>query len=476
MTSEYKWLSSCAALALGEACGFFCERYAALAPAVAVLDLLWSLYGYGLRWRGWSLVAIFLAGIALAFASVLAREAVLETAFRAAPGRPQVLRVEVRSAAEIRTDAHGTRQVSFTGVVGELPVRVVGSVNLFPSVPLVGEEWECTGWLARTPSPGGGPRPFWLRGEGTGAVRVGAADGLSACLARVRSELARRIGFGLEHDPATAALNRAILLGDRQQIDPSEKRRFVAAGTIHVFAISGLHVMVIAKVLQLLLLPLFVSFRYMGLVLIPLMWLYALMIGLPSSAVRATLMITFYALAPVFLRRPNGLVSWAIAFLLVHVVAPTRLLEVGSEMSFVVMLALLFTVRCLGARMGRLASLAGFSFAAWAAGVPIAAHVFGRVTPGGLLANLAVLPVATVGVATGALGALSSFVSRTLAVHFNNLSALMTRTMAGISEVVADLPGSNFEVSPWPLWECALWYVAFALLLWLLPRCRSKMV
>jgi len=114
------------------------------------------------------------------------------------------------------------------------------------------------------------------------------------------------------------------------------------------------------------------------------------------------------------------------------------------------------------------------SLAAWSAGVPIAAHVFGRVTPGGLIANLALIPAATVTVVTGILGLLASFVSDTLAAHLNNASALFTGAMVGISEIVASLPGANISTRSWTLLECALWYAVIVLVPWLFQHRRSR--
>ena len=102
------------------------------------------------------------------------------------------------------------------------------------------------------------------------------------------------------------------------------------------------------------------------------------------------------------------------------------------------------------------------TFAAWAVGVPISAHVFGRVTPGGMLANLVLLAVARLTVLTGALGVLASYVSETVSAHLNNLSALAVRTMVFVAEVVTRLPGANFETGRWLLPTCVIWYAAFA--------------
>lgn len=469
MTTERKWLFYCAALALGEACGFCAERFAGLEPVVLGLLLLASLFGFGLKLRGWTFLAVFLSGLALAFGSTLAREAVLNEVLRGDMSRPQTMHVRVSAPSVVRTDARGVRFLSFDGTAGPVRLRVVGLADAFAVEPTPGETWDCTGWLARKRPPPGQARALWVRGPGTSAVRRTRPSDMSVCLAGLRHDLSRRVGLGLEHDPPSAAMNRAMLLGERREIAREAKERFVLAGTIHVFAISGLHVMVLARIVLYLLLFLAMPVRFAGLVLVPILWLYVAMIGFPPSAVRATLMVTFHALAPVFWRRPNGIVAWAQAFLLVHVFAPERLTDVGSQMSFAVMFALILGARCLKGR-GHVASLLLFSLIAWGAGVPIAARVFGRLTPGGLFSNLAVLPLATVGVVSGALGMLTSYVSEDCAVHLNNLAGLMARTMALISDAVADVPGSSLTVPSWPLWECALWYVAFALFLWLLSR------
>ena len=115
------------------------------------------------------------------------------------------------------------------------------------------------------------------------------------------------------------------------------------------------------------------------------------------------------------------------------------------------------------------------TFAAWAVGTPIAAHAFGRVTPGGIAANLLLLPAAGASVKAGIAGIVASFVSDRLAAHVNNFAALLAGTMADVSRLVAAIPGANFTVEPWPVSVCAAWYLALALLLWLLQRRRKKL-
>lgn len=291
----------------------------------------------------------------------------------------------------------------------------------------------------------------------------------------VKAELLRRVGLGLDHDGETMSLNRAILLGERSRLPRRTKRVFVASGTMHVFAISGLHVMAVAGVLWVLLAAAFVPRRLAGAVAIPILWGYVGVIGCTPSAVRAALMASFYCLAPVFWRRPNLLRSWALTFLLVHLLRPRMIADVGCALSFAVMLAIALAAEG-GWRLGIRIPLVWMTVIAWAAGVPIGARVFGQVSPGGILANLVLITAAEYTVVFGAVGVIVSFISKPVAVHLNNLSALCTRAMVGVSEIVSRLPGSNFEVPRWTLLQCAEWYALIGLIALLVVLRRSRNV
>ena len=295
----------------------------------------------------------------------------------------------------------------------------------------------------------------------------------SGGVAAVRCDLLRRVSIGLDRDAEAVALNRAILLGERSRLPRRMKRVFVESGTMHVFAISGLHVMAVAKVLTMLLAMLFIPRRVVGALAIPLLWGYVCLIGWSPSAVRAAMMTSFCFLAPLFWRRPDGVRAWALTFCIVHVSNPRMITDVGCALSFVVMLAIILAgtfTRSLGG--WRLTVL--MTFVAWAAGVPISAHVFGRVTPGALLANLVLIGVVGLTVVFGVAGVLASFVSWTLAAHLNNLSALCTHAMIGVSEAVSRLEWSNFEVGQWTLLQCAEWYALFALVVVLIRLRRAR--
>ena len=373
--------------------------------------------------------------------------------------------------------------------------RAATLVELWPfvalvalTVALVGYGWAARGWPVAAWALVGvavfyfatseRERTFretpWMREARVrrAAAEDGAADG--SALTAARREFLRRAAIGIEEDHEVVQLNRAILLGARASLSPRLKRTFVESGTIHVFAISGLHVMGVAHVLMFLLRLLLIPRRWVGAAAVPVLWAYVVLIGAPPSAVRAACMATLTCLAPAFGRRPNGVVAWALTYLGVHLLRPDLVTNVGCALSFAVMLSILVACDALRDRPEGLGKTLAVTLVAWAAGVPIAAHVFGRVTPGGILANLALIPAAGVTVTAGIVGLLASFVSETLAAHLNALAALFTKAMVVVSEGVSRLPGSNFEIPQWPVALCAEWYLMLALVwFWRVRLVRS---
>lgn len=311
----------------------------------------------------------------------------------------------------------------------------------------------------------------WMRGRPP-HVRQSPSDS-GGFVAGLKADLSWRAGLGLETEREVATLNRAILLGERSRLPRRLKRVFAASGTMHVFAISGLHVMAVANVLIYLLAALLVPRRLAGVFVMPFLWGYVHLIGSPPSAVRATLMASVCFLAPVFWRRPNLLRAWELTFLAIHILQPRMIVDVGNVLSFTVMLAIALVVEY-GFRTKLRVSFGWITVAVWAVGVPIAAHVFGQVSPGGILANLVLITAAGWTVYAGAIGIVVSFVSEGAAVHFNNLSALCTKAMVGISEFVSRLPGSSFEVPRWTILQCAEWYALIALIVFLVHSIRQR--
>lgn len=475
-------LAVCAFLAAGEALGFAAAPASSWWPVAAISLLVVALVGFGWSVPRWPYVAVLLLGFALALRSESRRARVFDRCdYSSAP-----------LSADFPVDGRVIdvgRYLGFDSSVDGVDVRVMirrpdpgdgsSASGGAAVVPKPGETWRCTGWLERRDRRDRRRRSLWVCGAACSAVRTEASppSAVGSRLRRLRLALSRNLGYGLDHDPVAADLERAIVLGERTRLPSGIRRVFGDAGTVHVFAVSGLHVGVIAGMLvYALMIVCCFPLRWVAIPLAPILCGYVVMIGAPPSAVRAAVMSVIYYSAPLFLRRSDSLVAWALTFASFHVVRPDLLTDVGSQLSFTVMLGILLYGRW-AESFGSVRGLAlGVSAAAWFAGVPITASVFERVTVGGLFVNMLMIPLASAAVVLGLLGALLGFASPWLAAHANNSAALLVEAMTGVSWVAARIPGANLVVEPWPWWKCVAWYAVVLLAFWLIRSVRLRRV
>ena len=462
--TEIKWMAYCAALAVGEACAFLCGPLVAIWPAAACLGAVAILVGYGAGVPFWRVLAVFVASFCICARSMSSCRLAMDGIDTFCGGMAES-DVTVAGAVSEWSDAKGARWMTFPGRIGDVRLKIVMPASV--KRPRRGEVWHCKGWLSRRKNEGGRPRAIVVKGKGASSVFVSggsAAASLGRRLEPVRDGIRRRMGIGLESRPKAAERNCAMLLGGKSTLSAEDRRTFSTAGTVHVFAVSGLHVMALAWGARLAFF--FVPARFAALFVAPVLFFYVIMIGSPPSAVRAALAATLYFAANAFWRRPDAIVALCMAFVAFGLVRPLALASPGAMFSFAVTLSLVLYARMFFERNGKsvVAAAIAVPVVAWAAGVPISARMFGTISFGGIVANAAVVPAAGVAVAAEIVAVAASFLSDTVAAHANNFAALVTGYMASISRIVASIPGCRIEVEPWPVWICALWYVFMAIL------------
>ena len=179
-------------------------------------------------------------------------------------------------------------------------------------------------------------------------ARVHARERARRLLHRLRAALAERLVRHVEDD-RTAGLLLALGLGMGQFIPPEERQRQIAAGTVHVFAISGMHLGFVALLAALAarraLLPLRAQWLLTGAVALA----YALLTGTAASALRALLMALAIIYARLRWRPPSWLNAVGVAGCLALAVRPLAVLDLGFIYSYSVMTTLLLSAPLLSA-------------------------------------------------------------------------------------------------------------------------------
>jgi competence protein ComEC len=267
-----------------------------------------------------------------------------------------------------------------------------------------GSEWPCTRWL--------------------GQMR-------STC----RSRLTERL------DARAAPLAAALILGQREEIDPEVNDAFARTGTTHLLAISGLQIQVLAVCAGLFLRICGVPRRPAYVVVALVTALYAVLVGLAPSVVRSAVMTLTFCLAAIANRPTRPANTLALAGLLTLAWNPFFLFDVGCQLSFLAIAALLWLVPLAQSELRALEDwvrlqflhrpaeieelirqheplyvrylrrIGGWLFqgvvasaVVWLAALPLVALRFHLVSPIGILLNIPLIPITSLALLLGASG------------------------------------------------------------------------
>ncbi len=141
------------------------------------------------------------------------------------------------------------------------------------------------------------------------------------------------------------AVVNALLLGQRQTISKDLIESYSDAGAIHILAVSGLHIGIILLILTFLLKPLhyFKHGKFISSVLIVcLLWMYAIIAGLSPSVVRAVTMFTAITIG-MYLNKPSNIYNTlVISMFFLLLFNPYYLYDVGFKLSYLAVFAIVW--------------------------------------------------------------------------------------------------------------------------------------
>ncbi|MEO6346847.1 MAG: ComEC/Rec2 family competence protein [Aquaticitalea sp.] len=160
--------------------------------------------------------------------------------------------------------------------------------------------------------------------------------------ARIRSKIDKRLKVH-HFEPQELAIVDALLLGQRKDLSPDTYNSYVNAGAIHILAVSGLHVGIILWILNWIFKPMERLKRGKTLkiiLLVFILWSFAIIAGLSPSITRAVAMFTVIAIS-INLKRPANIYNTlAISMFILLLFKPLFLFDVGFQMSYAAVISI----------------------------------------------------------------------------------------------------------------------------------------
>ncbi len=290
----------------------------------------------------------------------------------------------------------------------------------------------------------------------------------------------------LDLSPDALSVVGAMLLGRRDLMDRQLTLSYRESGAAHILAVSGLHLAIIFLVVNNLLLVINI-FPYghiaRKILIIIILWLYAAIVGMSPSVVRAASMLTVYQLIYLLHRRYYSINALLIAVVAMVLLDPSILFDVGFQLSVVAVLGILYWAAPL------LRPLDRWSWSQnWGYLMPILFESVVATLIVGVACSVALLPlisytfgyVSLLGILLNPLLIVTTFITLTLSLlwvlfGFGELPALIVgRVIEGMTLIQNNAVGSIAEPISLrlELWETLSIYLLYGLITFLCYRVK----
>lgn len=195
----------------------------------------------------------------------------------------------------------------------------------------------------------------------------------------------------------------ALLLGQKENLDKDIKNAYAETGTMHILAVSGLHVGIIYAILLFPLKGIRLKSNQRKIYLtavILLIWTYAVLTGFSPSVVRAATMFSLFTAGQMRKRKPSSFNILAFSALVMISVDPGVIFEVGFQLSYIAVAGILLIQPLVAGFwlppnrfLEYIWQLTAVSIAAQLATFPISVYYFHIFPTYFLLANLIIIPL-----------------------------------------------------------------------------------
>ncbi len=462
-----------------------------MAPAWLTAVLSVALLAAGAARPGRLAVLLIPAALVLGLARTAHHQQTQAPLVQAPPGAVLQLEGEVVDA---HPGARRTLKVERAGPAGAEPMPAAGLVEFFAPGGAAPAGARITVIGAFEPAqPRGSPQlrktaeTFAGRIQ-TQQVRIVSPppDAKPPWLTRLRDHIDRSVR-GVLPEPHGALLS-AILVGKRSSLPGDLRNDFLASGLIHVVAISGFNITLVALAVRRM--AGWLIGRYSVLLAMLALPLYAALAGGEPSVVRATLMGELILFAWLLGRDTDALTALAVAALAIVLVDPSALADVGFQLSFAGTLGLVVIAPGLSewltgrARLPRLAAepLAVTATASLMV-TPIIAHTFERLQLAAIPANLLALAAPVWIMVTGAPVAVWAAAGWPFGEVIAWTAWVPLEYLIQAARLAAELPGASIPIPGFSLGHAAAIYSAIALLIalggrqpWRIPQVRTRRV
>jgi len=295
---------------------------------------------------------------------------------------------------------------------------------------------------------------------------------------RGRDYMEKIIDLG-PYDNGREALLKAMLIGKREGLEEGMKQNFINTGTVHIMAISGLHLVIVMAIILFICKITFLPERFASVLCIAFLIIYAFLTGGRASVWRATIMAGLYLGGKFFNRQVDKWTTLSLAGLIILSISPQALFDSGFQLTFMAVVGLMYLYprleNILRERLKGLFNIATGRYVmkallailvAQIALGPFLIYYYFRFPLITFIANLAIVPLLGVVTILGFVASIAGGASLSLAMAFNTVNNIFLLIMEKTTAFLGNLPGQVVYLPrPHPLFFLFYYTIFFLLFL-----------
>ena len=250
-----------------------------------------------------------------------------------------------------------------------------------------------------------------------------------------------------------------FILGDKKYLDKEIYSNYQSNGVSHLFAISGMHISLLASVIILIL----KKFKYNYIIVIIVLWLYAFLTNFSSSVLRATSFITIIYLNRKYQLSYSTIKCLIISICLIILNEPFIIFKLGFQYSSIVTLGLIMCSKKITGNY--FVKLLKVSCYAILFSLPISIYNYYEINLFSIISNLIFVPLIT-------------FIYYPLAILtfifpiFDNVYFLLIKVLESINNYVASIDMFKLIFAKISFTQIILYYILFILWLNYSKKCK----
>lgn len=299
-------------------------------------------------------------------------------------------------------------------------------------------------------------------------ISHGNGNIIKSALFYVKEKFLEKMNFAIQ--APENLLMGGLILGEKSSFSQELRQSFVNTGTIHIVALSGYNVTIVAQWFMKLFSFLPKNFG-IGIGIFSIL-LFVLMTGSNSTAIRAGIMATLALIARATGRNYDVVRALILAGVCMILLNPFVLVyDVSFQLSFIATVAVIFFApriekhfMWVTTRFG-LRDIVSVTTAAYMFVLPFILYKMGNFSLVALPANVLILPLIPFTMLLGFLTGFTGIIWYVLAVPFGYVSYIFLHYELGVINFFAQLPFASFTIPDFPLFITVLIYIYFIYML-----------